>query len=207
VASDGSGELAGGGDSRRKVGFAGSFGAARVWAGVRVVPIMGVIAAIGFVLIWAGDRSGSANGSGATPRATSGYDALLALLPATVRSTCRPKSAGSGSGVSAAECSVGEFALWSNRNAMESELNTSGATTHSCADAPPGTTRYTTALPSGGRAGSVICEQIDSGRRYCIEWGVNDLLLTGSFYSTEDSGTGGYRPAYDVAMSTLAQLP
>lgn len=39
----------------------------------------------------------------------------------------------------------------------------------------------------------IVCEvpnsdQPAANQRYCVEWGVDDLLLTGSFYSTEGGG-------------------
>jgi hypothetical protein len=189
------------------VGRVASPRASRVREVVRVVAIMAAIAAVGAGLIWAGNRSDGEQGN------TNGgrdYAGLVNMLPASLRESCHSEAPGSSSSTAKAQCSVGEFALWSTNAAMDEELGLSDVTPRSCSSGPPSGARYAAELD--GRTGSVVCELLNSdqpvaNQRYCVEWGVYDLLLTGTFYSTEGGGEGSYKPTYDLAMTTLGQLP
>ena len=139
------------------------------------------------------------------------YSALLAMLPASVRGTCSPGTR-SGGNSATANCSSAEFELWDTTAAMADELGLSGTTAGRCTDVPPAGKRFAAALPRGGRSGKVICDLLNAdqgvaSRRYCVEWGVDDLLLTGTFYAESGGGTASYRPTYDKAMEVLRQLP
>ncbi len=178
---------------------------------VRVVAIMAIIAAVGIGLIWASDRWGHADDSGNASATGRDYEGLRAKLPASLRDTCHSEAPGSSNSTARAQCATGEFALWRSKAAMHEELGVYGTTAGDCTSAPPAGERRSAGLPAG-RTGSVVCELLNSdqpaaNQRYCVEWGVDDLLLTGSFYSTEGGGQASYRDTYDEAMATLGQLP
>jgi len=178
---------------------------------VRVVAIMATIAAVGGGLIWAGDRWGHANDSGNPNGAGQDYAGLLAKLPASLRDTCHSEAPGSSDSTARAQCATGEFALWRSKAALHEELGVYGTTSADCTSAPPAGERRSAGLPAG-HTGSVVCEVLNAdqpatNQRYCVEWGVDDLLLTGSFYSTEGGGPASYRDTYDEAMDALGQLP
>jgi hypothetical protein len=168
------------------------------------------------VVVWRG-HSGSAQ-AGHPPVTTPashfggrrGYADLIAILPADVGKDCAqgPPPAGS---TADAHCGTSEFVFWNSEADMANELGLSGAPRDVCTSAPTGTLRRQATLPRGVRPGSVVCYLINSSqpaadRFYCVEWGVDERLLTGSFVAPVGGGPASYKPTYERAMTVLTEI-
>ncbi|WP_433369357.1 caspase family protein [Actinoplanes sp. CA-142083] len=167
-----------------------------------VVGIIALLAAAGIVIIWAGNRTNATN-----PTTTArDYNGLLSMLPAALRDTCHSENPDRNS-TAAASCEPGAYELWQTKDAMDQDQ---GADLAGACTTPPTANRPAAErLPTTIRTGRIACNYVGTGGSdgyYVVSWGIDDLLMTGTFHSDAGADESAYSALYNQALDMLKQM-
>jgi outer membrane protein assembly factor BamD (BamD/ComL family) len=108
----------------------------------------------------------------------SAYDKLLSHLPASERSTCQSTYI-SPEQLAAALCSAGTYGLWNDTDDARLDYNRQEG---DCTRSVPAGGAYQH-WANKGRSGILNCSYAG---RYAVEWSIDELDITGTFYSDSD---------------------
>ncbi|WP_433297166.1 caspase family protein [Actinoplanes sp. CA-030573] len=171
----------------------------RVRRTVLIAGVMVLVVALGLAGIWLANRGQAGDGNHANNNNASparDFSALIAMLPPSPDQACVQDTPGSGRSA-VAKCSKGVFELWDTQAAMNDSVTPGGSVPGDCSKVPGG--KVHSSMPAGAPAGRLGCQKLEADR-FCIEWGVNEQLLSGTFYTDLNSYSETYATAKNVLL-------